>query len=487
MALRYTILLSFIGLLSQASGQTNWTTTLPGLGSFSSCRVADLNGDGTDDIIMGAGRLEFEACDSAVIALDGKTGKLLWHVAATDQIFGSAIFQDIDKDGHPDALICGRSSELIMISGISGKVLWRFNPKSRDNRKHDFYNFYNPQWIPDEDGDGLQDIVVSNGGDVKVAAYDPNRRPGYLLIMSAATGAILHLATMPDRKEIYMSVTVNPTPDHMDYEILFGSGGETLGGHLYLGLLSQLRAGDLSKARILDSTVDRGYIGPAARADVNGDGVLDLFVNSVNGRMLAYDGVTYQKLWEIKRPETETYSSITVGLFNEDTIPDFFASYAMGSWPKLDWSTQFMADGKTGKIQFIDSLGFYQNSSAVAVDWDGDGRDEVLMSVNIQEIKNDIHKYFYNILALIDFKTNEVLQIGDTYEGNNVSSTPWVGDLDHDGFLDILYIHGTNLRHTYTFDGMQIHRIVTTVPVKKKIKWGAYQGSDYTGLYKNND
>ncbi|MBK9930131.1 MAG: hypothetical protein IPP04_09700 [Saprospiraceae bacterium] len=215
--------------------------------------------------------------------------------------------------------------------------------------------------------------------------------------------------------------------------------------------------------------------------------MLDLFVNSVNGRMLAYDGVTYQKLWEIKRPETETYSSITVGLFNEDTLPDFFASYAMGSWPKLDWSTQFMADGKTGKIQFIDSLGFYQNSSAVAVDWDGDGRDEVLMSVNIQEIKNDIHKYFYNILALIDFKTNEVLQIGDTYEGNNVSSTPWVGDLDHDGFLTSLYIHGANLRHTYTFDGMQIHRIVTTVPVNKKIKWGAYQGSDYTGLYKNND
>ncbi|MBK9930129.1 MAG: hypothetical protein IPP04_09690 [Saprospiraceae bacterium] len=34
--------------------------------------MADLNGDGTDDIIMGAGRLEFEACDSAVIALDGK-------------------------------------------------------------------------------------------------------------------------------------------------------------------------------------------------------------------------------------------------------------------------------------------------------------------------------------------------------------------------------------------------------------------------------
>ena len=142
-----------------------------------------------------------------------------------------------------------------------------------------------------------------------------------------------------------------------------------------------------------------------------------------------------------------------------------------------------MSDGLTGKIQFIDSLGFYQNSTAIAVDWDGDGRDEVLMSVNIQEVKNGFQKFFYNMLALIDFKSNEVLQVGDMYEGNNVSSTPWAGDLDHDGFLDIIYVHSTNVRHTYTFDGMQVHRIVTQVPIKKPVNWGAYQGSRYTGIY----
>ncbi len=465
------------------AAQSGWHATIPGLGTFSSTRVADLNGDGTSDIILGAGRLEFQACDSAVIALDGKSGRMLWHVWASDQMFGSAIFQDIDQDGHPDILIPGRSSELIMISGYSGKVLWRFNPKSVVNRKHDYFNFYNPQWIPDEDGDGLMDIIVSNGGDVKVAAYDPNRKAGYLMIMSSKKGDVLKLAKMPDGKETYMSITVNPTKDLKDYEIVFGTGGETIGGHLYRGLLSQVRKGDLSEAIVLDSTADRGYIGPAARADITADGIHDLIVNAVNGRMMAFDGLTYNKLWEIERPDTETYGSMAIGLFNSDSIPDLFASYAMGSWPKLDWSTQFMADGKKGEIQFIDSLGFYQNSSPIAVDWDDDGKDEVLMSVNIQEIKNGFQKFFYNMLAVIDFKTNEVFQIGETFNGNNVSSTPWAGDLDRDGYLDIIYVHSTNLRHTYTFDGMQIHRISTKIPIKNKLPWGAYQGSTYTGVY----
>jgi outer membrane protein assembly factor BamB len=470
-------------LMSISVFSQSWTSTIPATGTFSSPRVADLNGDGTDDIILGTGRLEFQATDTAVIALDGKTGKMLWHVPAIDQMFGSAIFQDIDQDGHPDVLISGRSSELILISGYSGNVIWRFDVKAKKNKYKRWFNFYNPQWIPDEDGDGLMDILVSNGGDVKVAAYDPKRAPGHILIMSSKSGDVLHIAEMPDHKEIYMSITATPLADQSDYEIIYGTGGETIGGHLYRGLLSQVRNGDLSPSILLDSTADRGYIGPAARADVTGDGVTDIFVNAVNGRLLAYDGKSYKKLWETKRPDTETYSSIAIGLFNEDTIPDLFASYAMGSWPKLDWSTQFMADGKTGKIGFIDSLGFYQNGSAVVVDWDGDGKDEVVFSVNFQEIKNGFQKFFYNMLVLIDFKTKEVSQISDTYDGNNISSTPWAGDLDHDGFLDIIYPHGTNNRHTYTFDGLQVHRISTKIPIKKKVKWGSYQGSEYTGVY----
>lgn len=142
-----------------------------------------------------------------------------------------------------------------------------------------------------------------------------------------------------------------------------------------------------------------------------------------------------------------------------------------------------MVDGKKGTIEFTDSLGFYQMGTPVVLDWNNDGQDEVLMSINFQEIKNVFQKFFYNTLVLIDFKTDDVLQIGEVYEGHNLSSTPWIGDLDGDKALDIIYCHGNNLRHTYTFDGIQIHRIATQLPLYKKMIWGAYQGSNYDGVF----
>ncbi len=464
----------------------SWSKTLPGVGTFSSPRVADLNGDGVKDIILGAGREEFKACDSAVVALDGKNGKLLWKVSAKDQIFGSAAIKDLNGDGTADAVINGRSAELIAINGRSGKVLWRF---SADHQGKDYpgtrwYNFYNPQFIPDQDGDGLEDILISNGGDVLAEPHDENRPPGYLLVLSSLTGKILALAQMPDGKEIYMSINVMARADGKEHDIIFGTGGETVGGNLYMGTLSQVMAGDLSQAKLLDSSSDKGYIGPPVRVDLTEDGVPDVVTNSVNGRVLAYDGNDYHKLWEREVPQTESYSSLTVGYFNDDQVPDLFISNAQGVWPKLKWSLQMMLDGKTGAVQFHDSLGFYQNTTPLALDVDGNGRDEVLMSFNYQEVDEIGLKYFFTTLVLIGFETGEILQLGEVYEGSNLSSTPWIGDLDDDGYLDILYCHGTNHRQTYTFDGMQIDRISTLIPITPSLQWGAYQGSHYDGIFR---
>lgn len=471
------------GLLT---AQKSWSTKIPGVGSFSSPRIADLNLDGTGDIIMGAGREEFQACDSAVIALDGKTGKLLWHVAAEDQIFGSAIFKDIDADGIEDIFIGGRSAELIAISGGAGKVIWRFSRKTKDlaGKKSQWFNFYNPQFIPDQDGDGLEDLLVSNGGNVLAAPHDANRPAGRLIVLSSRDGRLLADAQMPDGKEIYMSITVVPAANGRDHEVIFGTGGETVGGNLFVGYLSDILRNDLSKAKLLDNSPDKGYIAPSARVDVTGDGVTDIVNCSVDGRLLAYDGRDHRLLWETVIPSTEAYSSVAVGYFNQDSIPDFFISYARGVWPNLDWSQQHMINGQTGAIEFTDSLGFYQMTSPVAFDYDGDGWDEVLMSVNIQEIQNFYQKFFHTMLVVFDFQSGQILQFGPTYEGNNLSSTPWVGDLDNDGRLDIIYCHGDNLRHTYTFDGIKVHRIATQFPIHGQIEWGAYQGSHYDGTFK---
>ncbi len=121
--------------------------------------------DGVKDLVIGCAKKEFQALDSGIIAVDGATGKMLWNAFARDQVFGSASFLDVNRDSVPDVIIGGRAAELKALNGKNGKVLWAFFPKenSMEPRKKGWFNFYNPQIIPDQNNDGLEDILVSNG------------------------------------------------------------------------------------------------------------------------------------------------------------------------------------------------------------------------------------------------------------------------------------------------------------------------------------
>ena len=482
--------LGLVLLQGQApSSQTAWSAYLPGLGTFSSPRTADLNNDGTLDIILGAGREEFISTDSAVIALDGVTGRILWHVAARDQVFGSAALKDITQDGVADVFIGGRSAELMALDGASGAVLWDYYPAGDTvpARDANLYNFYNPQFIPDQDGDGIEDIVTTNGGDVMAAPYHPDRPPGTLMLLSGKDGRLLARAEMPDGQETYMSPLVHAFRETESVSILMGSGGETLGGHLFRTTLEALLQGDISSATVLAESETKGFIAPPVLADITADGVNDIIANAVDGRMLAFDGSTNAPLWSIRIPNTEAYSSIAVGYFTQDSIPDFFASFASGQWPNLGWSRQFMVDGGTGTIVFEDSLGLYQTSSPVVVDANSDGLDEVILSVNYQVVDEYEQRFYYTMLVLIDFANDTVTKLSDSFNGANVSSTPWIGDLDNDQRLDIIYCHTTDTTRTYTFNGLQVNRIVTDIPIRTALPWNTYMGNGLDGVFRPNE
>ncbi len=461
--------------------QKSWAKKLPGIGTFSSPRIADLNNDNVGDIILGAGRREFQACDSAVIALDGKTGKMLWKVSAKDQIFGSAALKDITNDGIADVFINGRSSELIAVNGKTGDVIWRFEKPL--NQINEWFNFYNPQFIPDQNDDGQDDILISNGGDVLAEPHDPNRPPGHLVIINSKNGEVISRAKTPDHGEIYMSVSVLPNMPSTIKNVIFGTGGETIGGHLYITSISEIKSGDLSNSILLASSENKGFVGPGVWVDINGDSIHDIVANAVDGRILAFDGRTYNPIWSVVVPNTEAYSSIAVGRFTNDTIPDFFVSYAQGVWPGLEWSKQIMVNGSNGKVEFEDTLGFYQLSTPIVADLNGDGKDEALLPMNYQVTNEYQMKFFHNNIMAIEFTEKVVAELDLQNEGNNLSSTPWIGDIDNNGYLDLIYVHGTNVKQTYTFDGLQINRIDTKFPVIGEIKWGSYMGSNYNGVY----
>ncbi len=483
--LSLTVFLLILGAGRFCLAQDSWSVAFEGIGTMSSPRCADLNGDGVKDIIIGAGREEFIASDSGMIAVSGADGSLLWNVKSRDQIFGSASLGDIDADGVSDVVLCGRSAELKAISGRDGKVLWEFfkSNNARTPRKRGLYNFYNPQFIPDVDGDGLEDLLVSNGGDVLAEPYDPDRPPGKLMVISSSSGHLIAQDTMPDGKEIYMSVLCFRPNPNLQYQIVFGTGGETIGGNLFVIDLDSLLKGDLSGAQKLASSPDKGFIAPPVAVDLTGDRNLDIVAIGVDASIYAFDSDQFSPLWKTSIEACEAYSSLAVGHFNGDHTPDFFISIAKGVWPKLEWNRQFMINGSNGKIEFIDSLGFYQTSTAVVYDINGDGKDEVILSINYQVLNALNWKSFYNMIGYIDFNTGEYIQLREPFEGSNLASTPWLGDCDDDGRLDIVYVHSTDLRHTYTFDGMQINRIETEIVIHRPVVWGAYMGSSFDGIY----
>jgi outer membrane protein assembly factor BamB len=470
-------------ICAQNKRQNSWSVKFEGMGLFSSPRVADFNGDGVGDIVLGAGREEFKPCDTAVFAINGVDGTMLWRLANVDHVFGSAALKDLNLDGVQDVIIGGRSASLFALNGKNGDIIWKFD-KTKGGIK--WFNFYNAQFIKDQDRDGVEDILVSNGGNVLAAPFDrKERKPGNLVVLSGANGKLLARAQVPDGNETYMSVVVWPTADNLDYRVVYGTGGETLGGNLYVTTLSAIMKGDLSKSILLDTSPTKGYIGPPVLADITKDGVADIIANAVEGKLLAFDGGTYKPIWAVKVPETEAYSSVAPGYFTgNDDIPDFFATYAVGQWPDLGWSRQLMVDGATGKIVYEDSLGSYQTSTPVVIDLDEDGIDEALLNVNIQAYDQLNNATFQNIMLVVNFKGNEVLQVWDSQPGSNIASTPWIGDLDNDGLLDIIYCHGTNVKKTYSFRGLQVNRIATGLPLNTEIRWGAYMGNHYDGIFR---
>lgn len=463
-----------------------WSVSFKRLGTLSSPRLVDLTNDGILDVVMGAGTVEFQKSDSSIIALDGADGKLLWSTPARDQIFGCPVFQDVTDDGVPDIFIGGRAAELKAINGRDGRILWEHYPHKVDIAKTDSgaYNVFTPQLIPDQDDDGYQDLVVAAGGYVKALPGDPNRPAGRLLVISAATGRLLASTWMPDGKEIYMSVVIADVKGDGDLSVIYGTGGETLGGALYKAQLRDLMRNDLSRSKLLESGQEKGFVAPPVLADITLDGVYDIIANSVNGRMIAIDGATDAVLWRVSIPGTEAYCSIAVGHFTDDDVPDFFTNYGIGVWPDLDRSIQLMVSGKDGRVMLQDSLGIFQESTPVACDFNQDGFDDALYSLNHQRKSG-----FSNQLVVFDFRNDSVYNAGPTHYGANVASTPWIGDMDNDRRMEIIYCNETNpfdlLSVTFK-EGLKITKLKTDVPLTEPVQWGAYMGSNYDGIFRGS-
>ncbi|HLF34877.1 MAG TPA: hypothetical protein VI583_11600 [Cyclobacteriaceae bacterium] len=495
-----TILLFSLAVLTLTGGCTRkktslaWEKDLFRIGSESSPRATDLNGDGILDIVMGAGENEYQPSKLGVLALDGASGEIIWQQASKDQVFGSASFYDITGDGLKDIFIGGRSNQLKALDGKTGSLLWEYVYHYEDDPvlKYARFNFYNSIVIPDQNGDGLDDLFTVTGGNLKAKPYDESDRyPGVLMVIDIKTGQILAADTMPDGKESYMSPLCFAQPGRDELTIIFGSGGETISGNLYMAKLPDLMSKNLSRARIIASENGHGFIAPPAAADINGDGLYDIIAISHASTVFAVNGLDSTLIWKNKIDNTESSNSFSVGYFTDDRIPDFFTFVSKGQWPQSTGSVQVMIDGSNGNIAYMDSMGCTGFSSPVVYDLNHDGREEAIISIN----EYDCNRGFTdtsplnieNKLIAIDFAARSFFTIDQLKNFKNIFSTPWIGDLDHDKYLDIVYCqYYSSSPDLLIFLGMKVKCVSTHVRAEIPPAWGAYMGSGGNGIFPVN-
>ncbi|MCB0632860.1 MAG: PQQ-binding-like beta-propeller repeat protein [Saprospiraceae bacterium] len=477
-------LLIGLGCRQQPADQS-WSVSFAGIGTNASPRLADLNRDGIMDIIIGAGNREKEATEYGVMALNGRNGELLWKVSATDQIVGSPVFIDVTHDGVPDVFIGGRTANLLGIDGASGQVLWRYQPPQDKTGalQYAHFNFYTPQVVPDQNADGIPDLLVANGGNVAAPAHSRlHRYPGVLMVVNSRNGNIIAADTMPDGGETYMSPLVSDIDGSGDPSIFFGTGGETIGGSLYRSSLSDLMSGDLRATELLH-TEDHGFIAPPVLIDITADQTADIVGLQHGGKLYAIDGTSNSLLWEHSFDGAEANTVPAPGYFNKDDTPDFFCHLSIGTWPDNRGTFQVLVDGRNGNVLYQDTLGCTGFYSPVTADLDSDGYDEALLSINdfnctrlgVTDIRHQ--------LSIFDFQQHSIQPFLSDSGMKNVSSTPCLGDLDGDGRLDIVYTIQANTSVLLEFFGLTVRRESTAIPVSRSIPWGAYLGTYYDGSF----
>jgi hypothetical protein len=151
--------------------------------------------------------------------------------------------------------------------------------------------------------------------------------------------------------------------------------------------------------------------------------------------------------------------------------------FLRGMFPDYTSAERVLLSGRDGSVLWREEAGDFAMAGDVAVDLDGDGLDEVIFNANT--LRDRITgRPADQQLYLLDTARRRARPWGMPL-GAFAAGSPWVGDLDADGCLDLMLPRHASASGIN--DGL-VTRFRVAAPVPAAIRWGGYFGTRFDSV-----
>jgi len=300
--------------------------------------AGDVDGDGWEDVFVGIPRYNpsgLQYPNGALAVYSGFDGSRLSLVVGPT--FGSLGYAmrsagDIDQDGVIDSIASGWPAETVWVhSTKGGSLLWEF----KGNQPGELFG-WSVDVAGDVDADGMLDFVVGSPG------YDiPNglSHVGAARAISGATGADLH-SHLGVTSIARMGMSVAGVGDvdqdgHDDYAI--GITGHPVGGTFGFGAIEVHSGNSGAKLHVYTGDAAGEKLGSLVRrvGDIDGDGFQDFLLggfganNAIHDQIRIQSGADGSLILKMKKklPEARIWTAAPFGDWDGDSKDEVLVTF----------------------------------------------------------------------------------------------------------------------------------------------------------------
>src|SRR5213596_3109675 len=413
-------------------------------GWYSSPVVADLDGDGQQDVIWGS---------YDVVALNGANGSLKWRAPSGNRVWPGIAVADLTGNGTLEVIV-GRSSDQLTVYDRFGNVVWTQNPFGTGELR--------TLAVADLESDGRLEILVGRTGSnqtPQLTVFEPNGtvRPGWPVRHSGEPGFGWGLynenVAVADMNGDGFKQVFSPTTGH--YITAVDRNGNQLPANAIYNNISPVGPKVWSQVGVhVDNAVDlRGYANCGVEhrptfegsapvvTDVDGDGVPELIVVG-NVYNCGTNTSLYHMPFIFKLDRTRWNGSG----FDWTVIP----TPGPGSAPRSE------------DYNVIENV----VPNAVVADLDGDGLKEILFPSYVGKV----HAYWLDKTEHGSWPYT-VPTRGAPGDDFRFASEPVVVDLDNDGHAEVIFTSwpkkatgGVGQLHVLDYLGRELYRVDLPTP-----------------------